>query len=97
MLLKIVMLLLVGQTLIPADPIAAASDFVAKIVETLPAWEKDKLAQFEQPELAAVRRDLVIVLSDVLEDDVLQDIARLNRDWKTLVALDNKLKFEDVI
>lgn len=80
-----------------ADPIAAASNFVQKVCETFPAWEADKLAQFEQAELAAVRRDLVIVLSDVLEDDVLHDADRLNRDWELLVALDNKLKFEDVI
>lgn len=94
---KIILLLALFVQTPPADPLATASDFIKQVLETFPAWEKDKLAQYEQAELAVVRRDLVIVMSDIVEDDVLQDTARLDRDWKALVSLDNKLKAEDVI
>lgn len=90
--------LVVGQT--PADtdnPLAAAGDYVQRVIKALPAWERDALAEYEQPELAVVRRDIEAVLSDIVEDDVLQDTERLKRDWSHLVVLDNKLKFEDVI
>ena len=95
-----VLLLALAVTQTPAEdsnPLTAASDYVQSVIRHLPAWETDTLAQYEQPELAAVREDVKHVLGDIVEDDVLQDTERLKRDWAKLVALDNQFKYRDVI
>ena len=90
-------IILASVLVVQDDPISAAGEYVQQIIKTLPTWDKDALAQYEQPELAAVHHDLTIVLGDKLEDDVLHDVERLERDWNSLVALDDKLKYRDVI
>jgi hypothetical protein len=84
-------------SLILLDPLADAAKFVTQVIQTLPAWEKDSLAQYEQPELTAVRRDLDRCMGDTLEDDFLEDATRLERDWYKLEALDKNLQRNKVL
>lgn len=79
------------------DPLAVATDFVSKVIQTFPAWEQDTLAQYERPELAAVKRDINRCIGDEVEDDFLQDAIRLERDWGTLVSLDKALQRNEVL
>lgn len=61
---------------------STASDFVHQVIQQLPLWEADTLAQYEQPELAAVRRDL--------DEDPISE-QQLTDDWAALEALDKAL------
>lgn len=54
--------------------------------QQLPVWEADKLAQYEQPELAAVLKDLES-----------GDVEQLKIDSDSLQALDNLLANRKVI
>lgn len=62
------------------------SDFTQSVVKALPTWEADTLAQYEQPELAAVRQDLAD-----------GDEKQLLVDWDALEALDSMLHKRMVI
>lgn len=67
--------------------LAQKPDFTQKVIEALPSWEEDTLAQYEQPELAAVRLDLENGASD----------EQLHADWDALEVLDKQLKRNYVI
>lgn len=66
---------------------ATPSDFRLSVIKALPTWEADKLAQFEQPELAAVRSDI--------QDDASDE--QLRADWNALEALDQALNNRKVV
>lgn len=72
---------------IPFIFLLTSSDFTQSVRKAMPTWEADKLAQYEQAELAVVRKDL--------EDGVDED--QLRADWDTLAALDAKLQLEYLI
>lgn len=97
----VVSLLLLAQSpltvTITDDPLADATKFVTQVNQTLPAWEADTLAQYERPELAAVKKDVARGMGDTVEDDFLEDEARLERDWSNLVALDKALQRNNVL
>ena len=66
---------------------AHPSAFAQQVQKPFPPGEADTLAQYEQPELLAVRQDL----ADCVDDE------QLHADWDRLVVLDKFLHVEDVI
>jgi hypothetical protein len=88
MLLRIAALtLLLAQT----PPAESPSDFVQSVIKALPTWEEDALAQYEQTELTAVRRDLDEIAIEGADDK------QLTIDWDALEALDKMLHHRLVI
>lgn len=80
MLRYILLPLLLSQTL-------PRSEFAQQVIKALPTWEADSLAQYEQPELAVIRRDL----TEGVDDE------QLHADWDKLVALDTIISKEYLI
>ena len=98
MLLQIAALtLLLAKTPPSESPATAARREIQRLLRTLPAWEKDALAQYEQPELAAVRDDLAECMTDSTDDELLLDFEKLKVDCNALQALDDRLNKTDVI
>jgi hypothetical protein len=79
------------------SPVIAARREIQRLIRVLPVWEKDKLAQYEQPELAAVRGDLIECLTDSTDDELLLDFLKLKADADALQVLDDLLNKTDVI
>lgn len=96
MLRIILPLLLLAQTP-PANPVDAAKREIQRLIQVLPAWEEDSLAQYEQKELAAVRRDLKECMTDSTDDELLHDFEQLKVDADKLQATDDRLNKTDVI
>lgn len=80
MLRYILLPLLLSQTL-------PRSEFAQQVIKALPTWEADSLAQYEQPELAVIRRDLNEGVGD----------EQLHADWDKLAGLDAVLQVEYLI
>jgi hypothetical protein len=76
-----------------------AGDLVQAAIMHLPAWEKDGLAVYEQPELAAVKADIESckAADPKNPDDFLKSVQKLKDDSGALVALDDFLSKADVI
>lgn len=93
-LTAIPLLLLLAQT---DSPVIAAKREIQRLIQVLPAWEEDKLAQYEQRELAALRGDIAECLMDSTDDELLYDFAKLKVDADILQVLDDLLNKTDVI
>ena len=94
MILALVLYLFVNSACASTDEeVSKANVFVEAVEAKLPEWDAGEMfAQYEQVEIAQVRRDVQSAKEMDNAPELLAAVARLHIDWNKLVALDERLR-----
>lgn len=79
------------------DVIESAKSWAYTITQAFPNYAVEPISRYEQPELLAVGRDLLMLQGETDQAIFVEEVDLLRKDWGILVALDNTLQQESVI
>ncbi len=85
------------QTDSVSSALEQAESDVSSVIALIDAYSADPLSRFEAPEIAAVQRDIATIRKESDEAAFVAEATVLERDFETLVGLDEVLQQESAI
>lgn len=77
--------------------VTEAKEFVRNVDGKMPLWDVDRVGQYERDAIVKVKFDISVCAADVDVPEFMDHVDTLNDDWDTLLAIDDKLKRDQVI